>query len=223
MTKKEAIESIKAATKAISSLFYVEDAKFEAVKVKDGSQDVSIEGEYAKGSKVNVSSATGSTPAPDGNWTLSDKKKFATKGGMISEIMDDDTDDDSDSDEDFSKEAEAPAEVAEKAEASAEAEAPKESVIEKIEDAINEVPVIVKEVEGLVEEIKNLKSEFEAFKAAFATKEDLKALGTNFTAIKAAFDVLSDTPAEFSKVDQSVLAKEDKAKKLEALAGLMKK
>jgi len=210
MTKKEAIESIKNATKAIAALFYEEDQKFEAVKVKDGSQDVSIEGEFAKGSKVMVSSSTGSVPAPDGNYELANGQSFSTKEGVIDEIMSGESDDDSK--EDFSNESEVkPEEVIE--EVKAEEPKPEEEI----------KPEENSEIKELVEKVQGLEEAFKALKDAFATKEDMKALGENFTAIKSAFDVLSDTPAEFSKVDHSVLAKEDKAKKLEALAGLMKK
>ncbi len=219
MTKKEAIESIKNATKAIGLLFY-EDEKFAAVKVKDGSQDVSVEGDFVKGTKVSVSSSTGSIAAPDGNYTLANGKKFSTKGGVISEVM---ADDDNDSDEDFSKEGETESEAKPEEAKPDEAEAPKESVITEVEKVVEEAPAIISEVENIVNEIKELRNEFAALKEAFATKEDMKVLGENFTAIKSAFEVLSDTPAEFSKVDKSFLAKEEKAKKLEALAGLMKK
>ena len=214
MTKKEAIESIKNATKAISLLFGSEEKAFEFVKVKDGSQDVSIEGEYAKGTKVSVSSSTGSIPAPDGKYTLSNGKAFSTKGGVINEVMADENDD---SKEDFSDEAkvedpEIKAKV-EDIEIKAESEA-------KVED---EAKIENTEVKELTEKVKELEEAFKANKEAFATKEDFKSLGENFNAIQSAFEILSDTPAEFSKVDKSVLAKEDKAKRLEALAGLMKK
>lgn len=219
MTKKEAIESIKNATKAIGLLFG-SDEKFAAVKVKDGSQDVSIEGEYAKGTKVSVSSSTGSIPAPDGNYTLSNGKKFSTKGGVINEVM---ADDNNDSSEDFSKETEPGAEVEAKVE-NADVEAKAKNKIEETE-AKTEVEAKVEntEVKALTEKVNELEEAFRAIKEAFATKEDFKSLGENFKAIQSAFEILSDTPAEFSKVDNSVLAKEDKAKRLEALAGLMKK
>jgi len=230
MTKKEAIESIKAATKAIGLLFTSDEKKFEAVKVKDGSQDVSVEGEYTKGTKVSVSSSTGSISAPDGNYTLSNGKKFATKGGVISEVMDDD----SDSDEDFSsesKEAETVEEVKAEDVKSDEVKSVEEVKSDEEVKSVEEVKPEAEdkavepstEIIALTDKVKELEEAFKLIKEAFATKDDMKSLGEKFSLIKEAFEVLSDTPAEFSKVDISVLAKEDKAKRLEALAGLMGK
>jgi len=210
MTKKEAIESIKNATKAISLLFYAEDEKFEAVKVADGSQDVSIEGEYATGTKVSVSSSTGSIPAPDGNYSLSNGQNFATKGGVISEIMDDASDD---SDEDFAKKAIVKADEDDAAEDMAEAPAAPE----------NNNAVALQALADKITEMDSMLSAIKDALAGKASKSDMSAMGEQFTAIQSAFEVLSDTPAEFSKVNTTVLAKEDKAKRLEALAGLMKK
>ncbi|WP_428329045.1 hypothetical protein [Mucilaginibacter sp.] len=226
MTKKEAIESIKNATKAIGMLFYVEDQKFEAVKVKDGSQDVSIEGEYAKGTKVSVSSVTGSIPAPDGNYTLSNGQSFATKGGMIDEIMEGASDD---SDEHFAKKAVAPAK---KEEAPADAveeasESPAEAASEVDEDgdavADNANTAALQALADKINEMDSMISAIKDALAGKASKQDMSVIADNFKAIESAFEVLSDTPAEFSKVDNSVLAKEDKVKKLEALAQLMGK
>ena len=218
MTKKEAIETIKNATKAIGLLFYQNEQKFEAVKVKDGSQDVSVEGEYAKGTKVSVSSSTGSVPAPDGNYTLSNGQSFATKGGVIDEIMEDATDD---TDEDFTKKAKIKAGTDDSDEDMAAAPAEADENFEAPVANSNTVAL-----QALADKITEMDTMISAIKDALtgkASKQDMSAIAENFKSIEAAFEVLSDTPAEFSRVDKSVLAKEDKAKKLEALAGLMKK
>jgi len=217
MNKSQAIEAIKNATKAISLLFYEADQNFAAVKIKDGDTDVSVEGEYAKGTKVSVSSSTGSIPAPDAKYSLSNGKNFSTKGGVIDEVMADDSADSTD--EDFS-EVEAPAIEATEP---TEVEAATESAIVEPEAVKVEEAEKVDAVKELTDKVSALEEAFNKIKEAFATKEDMKAIGESFKAIKSAFDVLSDTPAEFSKVDKSVLAKEEKAKKLDALASLMMK
>lgn len=204
MTKKEAIESIKNATKAIALFFTNEETKVEefvADKVKDSSALVEVDGDVAVGSKVTVSSSTGSIPAPDDTYELADGSKFKTKGGEISEVIAEAET----SDEDFSE--------AEKVE-----EKPEEAEVEKVEEVTVDEKAV--EIEALKAKITELESEFSKIKEAFATKEDLKTLGENFNKIESAFDVLADTPAEFSKVDKSIELKEDKENKLKALASI---
>lgn len=228
MTKKEAIESIKNATKAIGLLFYeaekVED--FVAEKVKDGSQEVSIEGEFVPGTLVNVSSAMGSVPAPDDTYVLSSGVEFSTKAGKIDKVIKapEAKTEEAAPDAEVPAPADAPAaKTAEAAPAAAPAAAPEvETPAPEVAPAADNTAAIA----TLVQKITELDTMINTIKTALegkASAQAMSALGEQFTAIKGAFEVLSNTPAEFSKVDTSIEAKEDKANKLNALASVWTK
>ena len=219
MNKKEAIESIKNATKAISLLFSNKEAevKLEAVKLKQGDMMVDVQGELAERTKVVTSSSTGSQDAADAHYELSNGQEFTTKGGKIDKVINDgNADDSADNAEENLAVKDSPVEEA--------TEAPAEEATEVNDaqaDAANTAAI-----QTLVQKITEMDTMISAIKEALAGKastQAMSALGEQFTAIQSAFEVLADSPAEFSKVDKSVEAKDNKAKKLELLAGLMNK
>ncbi|MES2265590.1 MAG: hypothetical protein V4520_02440 [Bacteroidota bacterium] len=223
MTKKDAIESIKNATKAISMLFTSEDKKFEAVKVEDSSEGVNVEGELVKGTKVSVTSATGSEPAPDGSYELANGVSITVKDGVIDEVK-------SEGDLKAPKEAKEPdAKAEDLAEKPKEAVAPvegspKEEATEAPADEVKEDEAKDGDaVKALIDKVASLEQAIAAIQEALngkTSKEDMSALGEKFTVIQSAFEILSDTPAEFSKINKTIEAKEDKANKLSALASI---
>jgi hypothetical protein len=213
MTKKDAIESIKNATKAISMLFTKEVETFVAVKVEDSSEEVSVEGELVKGTKVSVSSATGSVSAPDGSYDLANGVSITVKGGVIDEVK---------SEGDAPAKDEAPAEGEAKDEKLADAPAegsPEEEATETPADEAKEdegIKALTDKVAALEQAIASIQ---EALNGK-TSKEEMNAIGEKFTVIQSAFEVLSDTPAEFSKINKTIEAQEDKANKLSALASI---
>lgn len=206
MTRKEAIEAIKKNTQLLGLLFSdkseavveetKEEVKLEAVKLKDSDQMIDVQGELAPDTKVVTSSSMGSVDAPDGEYCLENGQSFTTKGGKIDKVLktglEDDSEDDS-SDEDMAK-------------------------------AAPELPSNIAALAALSDKITEMDSMLTAIKSALdgkASKSDMSAMSESFKAIESAFNVLADTPAEFTKVDRSLEAKEDKFKKIEALASLM--
>lgn len=222
MNRREAIETIKNATKAITLLFTgeKEEVMLEAVKLKQGDMMVDVQGELAEGTNVVTSSSTGSQDAADAEYELANGQIFTTKGGKIDKVISDGKNDEAE---------EAPADDA----------APEEDKEELTDEAApaaeDEAPVAepaspdagsTAALKALADKITEMDTVINAIKSALegkATKQEMSAIGEQFTAIQSAFEVLADTPAEFSKVDKSVEAKDNKLKKLEALAGLANK
>lgn len=230
MNKNEAITAIKNATKAIAMLFSTNEdateipAEFEAVKRVDSDELVDVQGELAVGSIVVTSTAMGSQEAADDTYSLANGVEFSTKGGKIDKVIKAPVED--------AKEADAPAPV----EGSPEEEATETPVAEAKEEAAT-APAPTEEaapvapdntaaIATLVQKITELDTMINTIKTALegkASNQAMSALGEQFNAIKGAFEVLSDTPAEFSKVDKSLEARDEKKRRLEALAAMLNK
>ncbi|QEC78769.1 hypothetical protein [Mucilaginibacter ginsenosidivorax] len=222
MNKNEAILAIKNATKAITMLFSTkeEEAEFEAVKRVDSDELVDVQGELAPGTAVSVSSAMGSQAAADDTYNLANGVEFSTKGGKIDKVIKVPAE--------AAPVAEAKPEDAKPEEGSPEEEATETPAEEAKEDASAPVqpPDNTAAIATLVQKITELDTMINTIKTALegkASAQAMSALGEQFNAIKGAFEVLSDTPAEFSKIDKSLEAKEDKANKLNALASIWTK
>lgn len=225
MNKNEAILAIKNATKAITMLFSTkeEEAEFEAVKRVDSDELVDVQGELVPGTAVSVSSAMGSQAAADDTYNLANGVEFSTKGGKIDKVIK--------APAEAAPVAEDPKEVEAPVEGSPEEEATETPAEEAKEDAAPVAPAPVAPdntaaIATLVQKITELDTMINTIKTALegkASAQAMSALGEQFNAIKGAFEVLSDTPAEFSKVDKSLEAKEDKANKLNALASIWTK
>ncbi|RKR82656.1 hypothetical protein BDD43_2841 [Mucilaginibacter gracilis] len=209
MNRRKAIESIFKATKAIENLISG-TSDFEAVRVKDGDTMVNY-GELVKGAAVEISTSTGSEPAPDGEYNLSNGVSFTAKDGKIDKVIADgkseeDLGDDEDStDEDLATVA--PEVEDETKEVAPEAENPT-LAIQTLIDKINELEGIIKTIQGVM--------------PTMPTKQEMSAVTDEIQKLNKAIGVLAETPAEFSKVNNTIEAKNDKASKLEALASLMK-
>jgi hypothetical protein len=233
MNKNEAILAIKSATKAIGMLFSAKEAEaeFEAVKRVDSDELVDVQGELVSGTAVSVSSAMGSQEAADDTYNLANGVEFSTKGGKIDKVIK------APAKADEAPVAEAKPENA-PVEGSPEEEATETPAEEAKEDSAAPVakegdvsiqapaaPDNTAAIATLVQKITELDTMINTIKTALegkASAQAMSALGEQFNAIKGAFEVLSDTPAEFSKVDKSLEATEDKANKLNALASIWK-
>jgi len=223
MTKQEVINTINQATKAIANLFV--DAKFEAVKLKQGDQLVEVQGELAPGTKVITSSSQGSVPAADDTYELSNGVSFSTKAGAIEKVINDGKQEDAKDekladDEDSADEnmADAPASDDD---SQADAEDANEDADEAKADEANTAAI-----QALTDKVSQLEQAIVAIQQALsasASKEDMKAIGDQFSKIQSAFEVLADTPSQFSKVDNTPSAREIKYQKIEALAAITSK
>jgi hypothetical protein len=207
MTRAEAINAIKNNTKLLGLLFTdnksevvdetKEEVKLQAVKLKDSDQMVDVQGELAPDTKVVTSSSMGSVDAPDGQYDLENGQSFTTKGGKVDKVLNTGLDDDSEdsSDEDMAK-------------------------------AAPELPSNMAALAALSDKITEMDSMLTAVKSALegkASKSDMSAMTKSLNEIGEAFNVLADTPAEFTKIDRSLEAKEEKYKKIEALASIISK
>lgn len=224
MNKNEAITAIKNATKAITMLFSVkeEEAEFEAVKRVDSDELVDVQGELVPGTAVSVSSAMGSQAAADDTYNLSNGVEFSTKGGKIDKVIKAPAPDEAAPVAEDPKEVEAPVEGSPEEEAT---ETPVEEAKEPVDEAKPSQPDNTAAIATLVQKITELDTMINTIKTALegkASAQAMSALGEQFNAIKGAFEVLSDTPAEFSKVDKSLEAKEAKDNSLKALASIWK-
>jgi hypothetical protein len=239
MNKNEAILAIKNATKAITMLFTSDkevESEFEAVKRIDSNELVDVQGELVTGTAVSVSSSMGSQDAPDDTYELSNGISFSTKGGKIDKVIKAPA-----PVAEAVKPVDAPVEGSPEEEATeTPADEAKEDVAAPTEGEVPATPEAPKAdvapvapatpdntaaIATLVQKITELDTMINTIKTALegkASAQAMSALGEQFNAIKGAFEILSDTPAEFSKVDKSLEAKEDKANKLNALASIWK-
>lgn len=212
MNKQEAIDLIKNATKAVELLFTgnkeVEQVEenFEPAKEIEGDVLVQVDGELAIGTAVSTSTSDGSEPAADGDYKLANGVEISVKDGVISEVI---------------SEGDAVIEDS-PAEELADAEVPAEDAVEDapIEDEKpSEVAELKSKISELEAEIAKLKEGF----SALPNNETMEAFTAQLVAFQSAIEILATTPAEFTKVDRSVEAKDNKANKLNALAGIMNK
>ena len=220
--KKDAYEAIIQATKAIKNLF---PTAFEAVKLKQRDQLVEVQGELAPGTKVVTSSAQGSVSAADDTYELSNGVSFSTKGGAIDKVIDDGKGEEedeklSDDEADSSNEDMADSPESEDDSAADSEDANADSEEAKVDEANTAA------IQALTDKVSQLEAAIVGIQQALttsATKEDMSKMSEAFTAINKAFEVLAETPAQFSKVDDTPTARDLKYQRLEALAAITSK
>lgn len=174
---------------------YKSKRKFEALKVADSDQTLEVPTDVQAGDPAYISTTDGSVEAPNGTYELENGNTITVEGGEVANVEE--------GGEEFEEEKEGE---------------------EKEEFADGDVSG---QLASLREEVNALKAAFEELKNSIPTPEIMETVVNAIDEVQSEVDevkeVLSETPAEFTKVNKSVEAQNEKFAKINRLQKLHSK
>ena len=172
---------------------YKNKRKFEALKVADSDQTLEVPTDVQPGDPAYVSTNDGSIEAPNGDYKVESGDTITVENGAVTEIKD-------------GKEPEAMESEEEK---------------EKEEFADGDVSA---QLASLKEQFDALKAAFEELKNSIPTPEIMETVVSAIEEVQGEVDevkeVLAETPAEFTRVNKTLEAQNEKFAKIEKLKRL---
>lgn len=172
--------------------------KFEALKVADSDQTLEVPTDVQAGDPAYISTNDGSVEAPNGDYKVESGDTITVENGAVTEVKD-------------GKEPEA-----------MESEEKEEEGKEKFADGD-----VSTQLASLKEQFDALKTAFEELKSSIPTPEIMENVVNAIEEVQGEVDevkeVLAETPAEFSRVNNSPEAQNEKFAKIEKLKRLHSK